>query len=354
MTMAAIRKRQLGRTGAVVSEIGLGGIPLMRVEDLEEAARLINYALDRGINFIDTARAYGDSEKKFGLVMKERRAEVFLASKTHAYDYDTAWRYLETSLSELQTDHLDLWQMHDISTEERWEAIFAPQGAMRAARQAQEQGLVRFVGLSGHNDALLLRAVKSGEFDTVLLVYNLAIHSAAEQVIPAAQEYQVGVMVMKPLSGGIFFRRQETYVDPIKALHFVLMNEGISVACIGFENQRDIDQAVQASLSFQPLAPAEIEEMVRRVRFLGEEVCRDCGYCQQVCPAQIPIPTIMHIYDEARVFSYEWPRFRRTYGALTTKADACQDCGACEEKCPFDLKIRERLKWVHGQFNQPV
>ncbi|MBC7289478.1 MAG: aldo/keto reductase, partial [Armatimonadetes bacterium] len=251
--MAEIRKRRFGRTNVMVTEIGLGGIPIMQVEDLDEAARLISYALDQGINYIDTARAYRDSEKKFGLVMASRRHEVFLATKTHAYDYDTAWKYLETSLSELQTDHIDLWQMHDISTEERWQQIFAPNGAMKAAREAQEQGLVRFVGLSGHNDGLLLRAVESGEFDAILCVYNLAIHSAGEKVIPAAVERDVGVAVMKPLSGGVFFRRDETYIDPVKAWRFVLMNDGISVALAGFKEKRDIDQAIQASLQFEPL-----------------------------------------------------------------------------------------------------
>ena len=338
----------------MVTEIGLGGIPIMQVEDLDQAAELINYALDQGINYIDTARAYKDSEKKFGLVMKDRRDEVFLATKTHAFDYDTAWKYLETSLSELQTDHIDLWQMHDISTEERWEQIWAPNGAMKAAREAQEQGLVRFVGLTGHNDDILLRAVESGEFDVILCVYNLAIHSAGEKVIPAAKEHDVGVAVMKPLSGGVFFRRPETYVDPIKAWRFVLMNDGISVALAGFKEKRDIDQAIKASVEFEPLSEEEIEEMIKRVRFLGEDICRDCGYCKEVCPAGIDIPRIMHIYDEARVFSYEWPRFRREYGSIEPKADACQDCGACEEKCPFDLNIRERLKWVHERFNQPV
>lgn len=352
--MSEIRKRRLGRTGEMVTEIGLGGIPVMRVEDMDEAARLINHALDQGINYIDTARAYGDSEEKFGLVMKHRRDEVFLATKTHAFDYDTAWEYLRTSLKNLQTDYLDLWQMHDISTEERWQQIWAPNGAMKAAKEAQQQGLVRFIGLSGHNDALLLRAVESGEFDVILCVYNLGIHSTGERVIPAAQEHDVGVAIMKPLSGGLFFRREEAYVDPMKAWYFVLMNPGISVALAGFQNQRDIDQAIEASRTFQPLSDEEIQELVERARFLGEDVCRDCGYCKEVCPAGIDIPAIMHMYDEGRVFSYEWPRFRKAYAQLEPKADACQDCGACEEKCPFNLNIRERLKWVHERFNQPV
>jgi len=351
--MGEIRKRKLGRTGFMATEIGLGGIPIMQVQDVEEAARLINYALDQGINYIDTARCYGDSEKKFGLALKGRRQEVFVATKTNAYDYDTAWRYLETSLSELQTDYLDVWHMHDISTRERWDQIRSKDGALRAAHEAREQGLIRHIGVSSHNDDLLLECMETGEFDVILCVYNLAIHSSGEKCLPYAYEHGIGVTIMKPLSGGIFFRREETYVDPIKAWHFVLMNPHVTVALAGFQNQRDIDQALEASRTFQPLSEDEIRELVERARFLGEEVCRACGYCRE-CPAGIPIPEIMRIADEARVFSYEWPRFRREYAALEPKADACQDCGECEERCPFKLKIRERLRMVHQHFGQPV
>ncbi|MCD6351056.1 MAG: aldo/keto reductase [Armatimonadetes bacterium] len=352
--MADIRKRKLGRTNIMVPEIAVGGIPIMRVEDKEEAAELVRYALDQGITYLDTARAYGDSEEKFGMGIEGRRDQVFLATKTHAYDYDTAWQYLETSLKELKTDYVDLWQMHDISTQERWDKIWAPDGAMKAAHEARDQGLVKFIGLTGHNDDLLVRAIETDEFDVILCVYNLGIHSAGERVIPLAQERNVGVAVMKPLSGGLFFRREEAYIDPMKAWHFVLMNPGITVALAGFQNRRDIDQAVQASLNFQPLSEEEIAELVEKARFFGDDVCRDCGYCKEVCPAGIDIPTIMKMFDEARVFSYEWPRFRRIYAELEPKADACTDCGQCEEKCPFDLKIRERLQWVHQRFNQPV
>ncbi len=351
--MAEIRKRRLGRTGFMATEIGLGGIPVMRVKDLDEAAALISYGIDQGINYVDSARCYADSEKKFGLVMKERRSEVFLATKTNAYDYDTAWQYLETSLSELQTDHLDLWQMHDISSSDRWDLAFSDQGAMKAAHEALDQGLIRHIGVSSHNDDMVARCIETDEFDVILVAYNLAISSAAQAVFPIARAHDVGVTVMKPLSGGVFFRREETYVDPIDALHFVLMNDDVTVALAGFENQRDIDQAIQASATYKPLAPEKVEELVARARFLGDDVCRACGYCRE-CPAELDIPRLMQIADENRVFSYEWPRFRREYASLDPKVDACTDCGQCEEKCPFGLNIRERIRKVHQHFNVPL
>lgn len=353
MAMSDIRKRRLGRTDFMATEIGLGGIPLMRVADLDEAAALISYGVDQGINYIDTARCYADSEKKIGLVMKDRRDEVFLATKTNAYDYDTASQYLETSLAELQTDHLDLWQMHDISSTDRFDLAFSDHGAMKAAHEALDQGLIRHIGVSSHNDHLVARCIETDEFDVILVAYNLAISSAAQAVFPVARAYDVGVTVMKPLSGGVFFRREETYVDPMEAWHFVLMNEDVAVALAGFQNQRDIDQALHASATLRPIAADRLEELVARARYLGEDVCRACGYCRE-CPAGLDLPRLMQIADEARVFSYEWPRFRREYASMDPKVDACTDCGQCEEKCPFDLPVRERIRKVQKHFGAPV
>ena len=349
-----MKLRTLGRTGVQVSEIGLGGIPIIRVEDLDLTDQIINHALDCGINYLDNARAYGNSEMKYGRVLKHRRAEAFVATKTVGRERDAALADLEVSLNELQTDRLDLWQMHDVSTRQFYEQVMAPGGALKAAREAQEQGLVRFVGITGHNDEVLLDAVASGEFDTILCVYNLAIHSAGEQVLPRAAAENVGVAVMKPLSGGVFFRRPEIAIPPDRAWHFVLERPEVSVGLAGANCLRDVDQAVAASESFRTLDDDERAELIEKARFLGEDICRNCGYCVDDCPQSIDIPRLMRIHDEARRFAYEWPRFRQEYAGIEPKADACVECKSCEEHCPFDLPIVERLAKVHKQFNRPV
>jgi len=352
-----IRKRTLGRTGFQVTEVGLGGIPIMRV-DFDQAARIVHHALDRGMNYLDNARAYGDSEAKFGQVMRERRDECFLATKTNNYDRAGAEQHLQESLEALQTDHLDLWQMHDVSTSQRWEQVMGPDGALQAARQAQARGQVRFVGLTGHGIPVLQKAIESGEFDVVLCVYNLGVFDTAEPVLAAAHAANVGVAIMKPLSGGIFFHHLkaaegELQITPEIAWRFVLSNPHLSVALAGTEELRDIDQAVEASAGFVPLSAEEARPYQQQAVALGEDACRDCRYCRD-CPADIEVWTIMQLLDRARVYSYEWPKFRQTYAALATKADACTDCGQCEEACPFDLPIRERLRKAHAQFNEPV
>lgn len=346
--------RTLGRTDAQVGEIGLGGIPMIRVEDLDLTDEIITRALDCGINYLDNARGYNTSEMKYGRILKDRRAEAFVATKTHGRDRDTALQHLEESLKDLQTDYIDLWQFHDISTQELWEQITAPDGALKAAREAQEQGVVKHVGITGHNNDVHLKAIASGEFDTILCVYNLGIHSAGEEVMPRAAEANIGVAIMKPLSGGIFFRRPEIEIPPDKAWHFVLQRPEVSVGLAGANCLRDVDQAVAASESFEPLSDEEKAELIEKAGFLGEDICRDCGYCVDDCPQHIDIPRLMRMHDEARKFSYEWPRFRKEYAEIEPKADACEECKNCEENCPFDLPIIERLKKVHKQFNQPA
>jgi predicted aldo/keto reductase-like oxidoreductase len=133
----------------------------------------------------------------------------------------------------------------------------------------------------------------------------------------------------------------------------VLNNPDISVALAGTQELRDIDQAVDASDSFEPLSPEEAEPYVQLATALGENVCRDCRYCSD-CPEDIEVWRIMQMVDRARAYPYEWPKFRTEYAAMEVKADACQECGNCEESCPFDLNIIERLKKAHEHFNRPV
>jgi len=343
-----MRQRVYEPTGKYLAEIGFGGIPIIN-EPFDKAVEVVDYAISRGFEYIDTARAYKDSENKIGEVMKTRRGEVMLATKTTARDYDGAMRDLQESLEALNTDFLDVWQLHDISTQERYDKVMAPEGAMKAFLKMQEQGVVKLLGITGHNNKLLVEALKTGYFQSVLAVYNLGVHDSEEELIPEAKRRGVAVIVMKPLSGGVFFTRPKNNVDPMHAWWFVLENKDINVALAGCKNKRDVDQAVKASETFRPLSEEERKKALELANFLGEDVCRNCGYCRD-CPVGIPIPEIMQMFDEARQFSYEWPRFLKTYSSLEHKADECIDCGQCEEACPFDLPIRERIREFHKRW----
>jgi predicted aldo/keto reductase-like oxidoreductase len=348
--VASLHRRPLGPTGFEATRIGLGGIPIMR-SSFERAGKIVHRALDLGVNYIDTARAYADSEEKIGQVMKTRREECFLATKSHAPTYKEFLQHVDTSLRDLKTDHVDLLQIHDVSSEERWEQMMKRRGTLAAAKRAQREGKCRFIGVTGHSIPILKRAVETGEFATVLCVYNLAICDTAEELMPLAREHGVGVIVMKPLSGGIFFRVPEKakVISPEMAWNFVLQQEMIDVALAGAQWIKDIEQAVRCAGRFKPLTAKKTERAQKAALALGKDACRDCGYCLKECPEGIPIPQIMQLVDKARAFPYEWPKRIEEYRALEPRGDACKQCGACEEACPFNLPIMKRLERVHNR-----
>jgi len=201
--MSSMRYRDLGKTGLKVSVIGFGAIKLPQISE-KQASEVLNLALDLGINFIDTARNYGDSERKIGMALRKRRDEFYIATKTAARTYEGAMRDLETSLRELRTDHIDLWQLHNVSDLENWEAVMAPGGALEAAQQAKEEGKVDHIGISIHRALdVMKKAITCGKFETIMVLYNpLDEENTGSEIIPLAHKHGVGVIAMKPLSGG--------------------------------------------------------------------------------------------------------------------------------------------------------
>jgi hypothetical protein len=321
------------------------------------AVKIVHRALDLGVNFLDNARSYRDSEAKMGAVMRTRRDECFLATKSAQRTREAAYEELTVSLKELQTNKVDLWQLHDVSTPRRFEEVMGPGGALEAAKQARDEGKCDFIGVTSHSVPVLEQLIESGEFDTIMCVYNLAISDTNRRVMPLAKERNIGVIVMKPLSGGIFFRMApegaEPPIPPQAAWRFVLMNPNVDVALAGARWLRDIEQAVRCSRRFALLTGDQIAQYTAKAKAFGEDVCRDCRYCEG-CPEQIPIPAMMQLADRARAFPYEWPKYREEYAAFRPQADVCTECGACEESCPFDLPIIERLKQIHRRLMRPM
>jgi uncharacterized protein len=205
-TALAMPTRNLGKTGFRVGIFSLGGqAAIEQADNADVAVPLIERALDLGVNYIDTSARYGGderwSERYIGQVMKKRRAEAFLATKTHDRTRDGSMKLLEISLKLLQTDHIDLWQIHNLSRMEQVDQIFAKGGAIEALVEAREKKVVRFVGISGHADPdVLLEATRRFPFDTILLAVNAADPhhlSFAKELLPAAVEREMGIIGMK-------------------------------------------------------------------------------------------------------------------------------------------------------------
>ncbi|MEK6978116.1 MAG: aldo/keto reductase [Candidatus Hydrothermarchaeota archaeon] len=263
-----IPRRELGKTGRRATILGLGGEGVLRTHGREAEARaLIERALDLGITYLESARAYSGSEAYYGLALGDRREDIFLASKSHARDRAGAWAHLETTLSNMRTDHLDLWQVHDVRTEGDLEEIFGPGGAIEAFDEAKEKGLTRFVGLTGHQDpAILRKAMDLYDFDTILIPVNPAeprYRSFLEHVLPAAKEKKMGVIGMKVYLRGLASRLPG--YRSMEPFYRFALSQGISTVVIGCDDVAQLEENVALAEGFRPMTKAEARALMDEV-----------------------------------------------------------------------------------------
>jgi len=265
----AIPKRKLGRTGVEVTMLGLGGEGVLRTFGLErEAYAVINRAIDLGITYCESARAYQGSESYYGKALRERRKEIFLTSKSHARDKEGALEHLDETLHNMRTDHLDLWQVHDVRTSRDLEEIFGIGGAIEAFVEAKQAGKVRFIGVTGHHDpAILSAAMEIFPFDTVLMPINPAEpehESFIGGALPAALEREMGIVGMKVYLRG-FASRVPGYRSMEPYLRYAL-SQPVSTVVIGCDDLRQVEQNVLFATRFQPMSGNEMEELVEELQ----------------------------------------------------------------------------------------
>jgi aryl-alcohol dehydrogenase-like predicted oxidoreductase len=263
-----IPTRILGRTGQRVTLLGLGGEGVLRTHGRDrEAYALINRALDLGVTYCESARAYSGSEDYYGKALGERRKEIFLTSKSHSRDRRGALAHLHETLTNMRTDHLDLWQVHDVREEKDIADIFGPGGAIEAFVQAKEQGKTRFIGVTGHHDPFIIRkCIDQFDFDTVLMPVNPAeqqYESFIENVLPRARERNMGVIGMKVYLRGLA-SRLPWYTDMEPFLRFAL-SQPISNVVIGCDDITQLEQNAAFATSFTPLSPQEQRDLIRDV-----------------------------------------------------------------------------------------
>jgi len=261
---AGMPTRPLGRTGHNVKLFSLGGqATLERPNTLDESLAIINRAIDLGVNYIDTAAAYGGgiSQTYIGEVMKTRRKEVFLATKTNRRTKDEALKQLDESLKLLRTDRIDLWQIHNVSTEAQLEQIFGPSGVIEALQQARDQKIVRFLGITGHADPrVLAKAIDRFPFDAILMAINPADRhrpdvAFIEKLLPLANQKQMGVIGMKIPARGRIFR--EGGITTIKDSLTYVLTQPVSTVIIGCDNVKQLEENIAIAAAFTPLTRAE-------------------------------------------------------------------------------------------------
>jgi aryl-alcohol dehydrogenase-like predicted oxidoreductase len=262
----SLPERPLGHTGVNATIVGLGGEGVLRTFGYEQDAQaVIEAALDAGINYFETARAYSGSETYLGKALKGHRERLFLTSKSHGRTRQEAEGHLAATLRHLQTDHLDLWQVHDVRTMAEVAALGAPGGALEAFQWAREKGLARFIGVTGHHDPeVLRRALDLYDFDTVLLPVNPA-EPYSRSFLPLAREALdrgLGVIGMKVLARGLV---SQLGVAPVKDFVHYALSQPVSLVVIGADDPAQVRELAAAARDFAPMPTAaqrELEEFV--------------------------------------------------------------------------------------------
>jgi predicted aldo/keto reductase-like oxidoreductase len=327
-----VKTTRLGKTGLNVSRVGVGGIPIQRLTE-DEAVNVVRRCLDLGVTFLDTANAYTTSEERIGKAIAGRREDVVIATKTGARDRQTAIEHLENSLRCLQTDTIDLWQFHNVSTVEAYEEILGPGGAMEAAREALRAGKVRHIGVTSHSMDMALKMVPTGLFETLQFPFNFVTSEPADELLPLVEEHGLGFIAMKPFAGGML-------ADARVAIKYLLQFDGV-VPDPGIETAVEIEEIVAIVNGSWELTPQEWQAMEDFRAQAGTHFCRRCEYCQP-CPQGVRISTIVNLPSFVKRFSEEKLREGWIAEAMLT-GENCIECGECEEKCPYHLPIRETI-----------
>jgi len=282
-TYSAMPTNVFGKTGYKVGILSLGGQATLEMPDMDELSeKIINRAIDLGVNYIDTAAAYGQgiSQTNIGRVMKTRRHEVWLSTKTHDRSYDGSMKLLEDSLNKLQTDHLDLWQLHNVQRQDQVDQIFAADGAIKALEKAKSEGIVRFAGITGHFEPIvLMEAIRRYPFDSILMALNAAdVHylSFKNYLLPEALRKGIAIVGMKVATRGRMLscwtpppleeqpeRLRTSKPGTISIREALMYNMSLpaSTTIIGVDTVEQIEENVKIASEFSPLSEAEMKEI---------------------------------------------------------------------------------------------
>ena len=328
----------LGSTGLRISRMGFGGIPIQKT-DAQVTRALMEELVAHGVNYIDTARGYTVSEAYLGEALVGLRDNFVLATKSMARTKEAMARDIETSLQNLRTDHIDLYQVHNPSLSEL-EQVVAPGGALEALLEAKAAGKIRYIGVTAHMAAVFERALTLPWVETVMFPYNI-VETQGEALMKRAHAQGVGFICMKPLAGGAL-------EDATLAMRFIAQNPDVSVVIPGMCDVREVRQNIDAFENTAPLTKDELAQIGTIRKELGTQFCRRCNYCQP-CTAGISMSGIFVLEGYLNRYGLgDWARQR--YAAMAKKAGDCVGCGVCETRCPYQLPIRDMLKRCKAEF----
>ena len=325
-----MKRKQLGRTGLMVTENSFGALPIQRV-GADYAGKLLRKAYDAGITYFDTARSYTDSEEKMGLALADVRQHIFIATKTPSTTVEGFWKDLETSLRLLKTDYIDVYQFHN--------PAFCPKpgdgtGLYEAMEEAKAQGKIRFIGITNHRLGVAEEAAASGLYDTLQFPFCYLATDRDIALVNLCKEKGVGFISMKGLSGGLITNSAAAYAWQARFDN--------ALPIWGVQKESELDEFI-SYIEHPPVMDEELKAVIEKDRkeLIGN-FCRACGYCMP-CPAGIVISQCARMSQLIRR-SPSAPLLTPESQAMMMKIEDCLHCNQCKSKCPYGLDTPTLLR----------
>ena len=322
---------RLGRTEIIADKLGFGALPIQRISD-GEAEKLLQKAYNAGVNFFDTARSYSDSEHKIGLALSHVRENIYIATKSMTWNGEGLKKDLETSLKELQTDYIDLYQVHN--------PPFCPKpggedGIYDALQEAKAEGKIHHIGITNHRLAVAEEAIRSGIYDTLQFPSSYLSTEKEAEVVSLCREADMGFIAMKALAGGLLH-----HTRAVSAYQNQLYNV---LPIRGIQKEAELDEFLDCRVHIPKMEEQDIMDIIRKDREeLMGEFCRGCGYCMP-CPVGIEINTCARMSLMIRRAPTA-PWLSEESRKKMHQIEDCIKCGNCKEKCPYNLDTPELLQ----------
>ncbi len=320
----------LGKTGITVPQNGFGALPIQR-DDMETSKKILLRAYEGGMRYFDTARAYSDSEEKLGEAFDGMRDKIFIATKTTAKTPEGFWKDLETSLKNLRTDYIDVYQFHMVTQ------CYKPgdgTGMYECMLEARDKGLIRHIGVTSHRIAVAMECVESGLYETMQFPFSYLADEKDIALVKKCEELEVGFIAMKGLAGGLITNSEA-------AMAFMLDYPNV-VPIWGIQRMNELEEWL-SFFNKEPVMTPDIKAYIEKEqKELSGDFCRGCGYCLP-CAAGIEINNCARMsLMIRRAPSAGWlsPQWQEKM----EKIDDCINCGACMKRCPYGLKTPELLK----------
>ena len=330
----------LGKTGLKISRMGFGGIPIQRIS-AEGTKGLMTQLMEAGINYIDTARGYTVSEEYLGYGLEGIRDHFVIATKSMARTKEAMVSDIETSLKNLRTDYIDLYQVHNPSMEQL-DTVVGENGALEALLEAKTAGKIGHIGITAHSTEVFERALGYDWVETIMFPYNI-VENQGEALIKKCKEKNIGFIAMKPLAGGAI-------ENGTLALRYVCSNPAVTVVIPGMAEPEELEENIRACSDGSPFTEEEKAQIEEIRHQLGTNFCRRCNYCAP-CTVGIGIPSVFLFAGYLERYNLaDWAKDR--YKSLAVKASACVKCGKCETRCPYHLPIRKMLEKAAEEFGE--